>query len=79
MEFILSPFPNYDFIFISLVFSRGGVKRRGKGRKEAGKYRFKEGFFVVLSELLAVSKVQGLNGSCRDPNLIPMSRSSAET
>ena len=72
MEFILGPFLNYGFIFISLVFSRGGVREERK-RKEGGReicYRFKEGFFV--SELLAVSKAEGFNGSCRDAKLIPM-------
>ena len=34
MEFILSPFLNYDFI--SLVFSRGGVREQRK-RKEGGR------------------------------------------
>jgi hypothetical protein len=46
VEFILSPFLNYDFIFISLAFSRGGVGRRRKGRREAGKY-------VIVSRLLS--------------------------
>lgn len=36
MEFILSPFLNYGFIFISLVFSRGGVREERKRKKEAG-------------------------------------------
>lgn len=37
VEFILSPFLNYNFIFISLVFSRRGVWRKEKGRREAVK------------------------------------------
>lgn len=72
MEFILSPFLNYGFIFISLAFSRGGVREERK-RKERGRetcYRFKAGFVVVVSELLAVSRVEGFNASCRDANLI---------
>lgn len=76
MEFILSPFLNYDFIFISLAFSRGGVREERK-RKEGGRemcYRFKTFFFFFLfnvSELLAVCRVKGFNGSCRDANFIP--------
>lgn len=71
MEFILSPFLNYDFIFISLAYSRGGVGEERKG-KDGGRgicYRFKA--FVVIAEPLAVSKVQGFNGSRSKADLIP--------
>lgn len=60
MEFILSPFLNYDFIFISLVFSRGGFREERK-RKEGGReicYSSKAFvLFCFVSELLAISKV----------------------
>lgn len=48
MEFILSPFLNYDFILISFAFSRGGVREKRK-KKERGRemcFTFK-GFVVV--------------------------------
>lgn len=55
MEFILSPFLNYDFIFIPLAFSRGGVRAERK-RKEGGRemcYRFKA--FVLFCFVLFLS------------------------
>lgn len=74
MEFILSPFLNYGFIFISQESSRGGV-REERERKEGGRetgYRCKEVWVVVVvPELLAVSKTEGFNGACGDVNLIP--------
>lgn len=77
MEFILSPFLNYNFIFISLVFSRRGVWRKEKGRREAVKSTSKifllpPPYFCAVSELSAPSKVERFNGSCRDTNLFPM-------
>lgn len=74
MEFILHPFLNYDFIFISLAFSRGGVREKRK-RKKRGReiwYRFKGFLLLFVSQLLSVSKVEGFSGSCRDANFIPM-------
>lgn len=60
MEFILSSFLNYDFIFISLAFSVGGAVREKRKRKERGReicYRFKAFLLLLLfvSELLASS------------------------
>ena len=82
VEFILSPFLNYGFIFISLVFSRGGVGKKGKGRRQGNRLpRFFSSFFsffplspyfCFVSELPAPIKGEGFNGSCRHTNLIPM-------
>lgn len=75
MEFILSSFLNYGFIFISLAFSRGGVSREERKRKEGGReicYRFKEVFVCLFLSCSLSAKIKGFNGSCRDANLIPM-------
>ena len=60
-------------LFLFLWRSLGeGLERRGKGRKEAGKcVTDSRLFFFNVSELLAVCKVKGFNGSCRDANFIP--------
>lgn len=60
-------------LFLFLWCSLGeGLERRGKGRKEAGKYVIDSRRVFFVSELLAVSKAEGFNGSCRDAKLIPM-------
>lgn len=60
-------------LFLFLWHSLGeGLERSGKGKREAGKHVIdsRRVFVVVVSELLAVSRVEGFNASCRDANLI---------
>lgn len=62
-------------LFLFLWRSLGeGLERRGKGRKEAGKYVIdsRKFFFVLFLSCSLSAKIEGFNGSCKDANLIPM-------
>lgn len=63
------------FLFLWRSLEEGWVERRGKGRKEAGKYVIDSRKFLFVCLFLSCllsAKIKGFNGSCRDANLIPM-------